>query len=349
MKHMPQIDGLRAIAVLAVLAHHFLPYYATLGSMGVQLFFVISGFLITGILLDTRDNVDTGRVGLKEAFVRFYYRRTLRIFPLFYLALVIGCLLALPGFLEYLPWHALYLSCAPVVHGNGHAASHFWSLSVEELYYLAWPAVVLLTPRRRLLLAIGLMIAFSVAYRAGINHAGFARTDCFLPWANFDYLGWGALLAYARRSNAAGGILTPHVVLACGWAMLAFSGKIGMRYQPDLFRLCEGLFFAGVVHHASLGIPGLLGRALDLPPVQYIGRISYGLYVWHLPVVYAVGIYVWPHFHTCNYWYFVPFKLAATFAIAIPSYHLFEKPINALKDKQFGASNGISQHLHNVA
>src|SRR5689334_6993090 len=168
LKYMPQLDALRALAVLAVMVHHFLPVdrfippdYITLGFLAVRLFFVLSGFLITGILLsyrsDTRDN----------ALRRFYLRRVLRIFPIYYLTLFIALALQVRAIQLGAFWHLTYLSnyVAPFHPEWMGPASHFWTLAVEEQFYFVWPFIVLFVPRKYLAGTIIGTIALALLFR----------------------------------------------------------------------------------------------------------------------------------------------------------------------------------------
>src|ERR1041385_4159129 len=169
LKYMPQLDALRALAVLAVMVHHFLPVdryiptdYITLGFLAVRLFFVLSGFLITGILLNYR------RLERCTALRRFYLRRVLRIFPIYYLTLFIALALQVRSIQQGAFWHLTYLSnyiagFHPEWMGP---ASHFWTLAVEEQFYFVWPFIMLFTPRQHLAKVIIGTIALAVIFRA---------------------------------------------------------------------------------------------------------------------------------------------------------------------------------------
>src|SRR5262249_40880734 len=148
--YMPQLDGLRAVAVLAVVAHHTLPGplvdALNPGAAGVRLFFVLSGFLITGILLGCRESM--AQQGAGQALASFYARRFLRIFPLYYFALAVVLLAGVQEARDGAAWHLAYLSNVyGVRQGWLGSLAHFWSLAVEEQFYLVWPALVLSLPR----------------------------------------------------------------------------------------------------------------------------------------------------------------------------------------------------------
>ena len=152
-QYMPQLDSLRAFAVLAVVVHHsplvaFVPI--PFGAIGVRLFFVLSGFLITGILLRCRDDRPDGSPGDRWFSLRqFYIRRFLRIFPLYYFVVTCAVILNYGCARSLLPWLLTYtLNVQLAISGEWNEFSHFWSLAVEEHFYLAWPWVVLFVPRR---------------------------------------------------------------------------------------------------------------------------------------------------------------------------------------------------------
>src|SRR5438045_1535479 len=148
-EHMPALDGLRAVAVAAVLFAHFNPKswshpLVRLGHVGVILFFVLSGFLISGILLGSRDDIDDGAVRRSACLRIFYVRRALRIFPIYYLTLFAVTLAGYQPVRERLGWLLSYTEnvCAVFFGADFMYAEHFWSLCVEEQFYLVWPAII---------------------------------------------------------------------------------------------------------------------------------------------------------------------------------------------------------------
>src|SRR5262249_15573796 len=155
--YVPQLDGLRAFAVGAVLIHHFFKP-ARIGGvdfalLGVWLFFVLSGFLITGILLRLRDQVDHSGYPSGFALRQFYIRRFLRIFPLYYSVLFMAATIDLGDVRDTILWHLAYISnyLFATRQDWGSITAHFWSLSVEEQFYILWPVLILFAPRRLLL------------------------------------------------------------------------------------------------------------------------------------------------------------------------------------------------------
>jgi peptidoglycan/LPS O-acetylase OafA/YrhL len=342
---MPQLDALRTFAVFAVMIHHFWPEATLnlpLGFVGVQLFFVLSGFLITGILWPAREAVQSGRWPAPTVFGRFYARRVLRIFPLFYGTLAVLFVVGISDVRDSWIWHVSYLS-------NVHFAmlgwfplhiSHLWSLAVEEQFYLVWPFVVVLTPTRFLLPVLTAIAATGPAYRwlGGVLDVDWMWT--FTPLlANVDGLALGGILAYAwardlslrsRMAWIGAWIGTPLVIGLSTLSMLHIS--LGMAHAVLEYTIWAA-FFVWLVDGAARGFTGGAGRVLELRPLLYLGQISYGLYVLH-PLI--IGLARWT-FHRLGRPYpnqpavmFV-ILVAATIVVAACSWHLYEKPLNDLK------------------
>ncbi len=326
MKHMPRLDALRGLAVLAVLVYHFGPRLPISGALGVQLFMVLSGFLISSILLEMKAR----ELPLGKCLKKFYMRRAFRIFPLFYVVFAIGCVLALPGFRKYWPYHLFYASNFPSVHSGGvGTVGHFWSLAVEEQFYLLWPLVLIVIPWKKL---PAIMVGFGVvacAYRLWVESGQPLHFYYLLP-ASFDYFALGGLLALRPYISSVERWTRP----LSDWRVLngliivaLCCGRAGV-YSPCGYRFCLGLIFAGVIARCA---DGTGWRILDSCCLQYLGRISYGIYLYHLPVIGLISLHV-PIDWTGSWSGFL-WKTATTLCVAIPSYHFFEKPINDLKDK----------------
>ncbi len=353
--YMPQLDGLRALAIGAVLLHHF-SHSADIGqvnfaTLGVWLFFVLSGFLITKILLASRDQVNT--LGYRSAFVlrQFYVRRFLRIFPLYYSVLAVAAILDLDEVRETIIWHLAYLSnyLFATLGYFQLVTAHFWSLSVEEQFYLFWPAVILFTPERFLLKIIIAAIAVGPAFR-GIGYFldinGIALYAVTL--ASLDTLGLGALLAYCSHHVAEKPMLLKQLSWCSLWMGIAgLTTLIVLRIlenyhvirpvMPYLWfmePIFWALFFVWLVNGAASGFPGIVGKFLQLRPIAYIGKISYGIYVYHLfmgslvPTVLAQSNI---DFSLLPGWLQFGLLAGVTIGVAAISWHLFEGPLNALK------------------
>ncbi|WEX75325.1 acyltransferase [Sinorhizobium numidicum] len=337
-----QLDGLRAVAVTMVLyAHFFAADGSYWGHIGVRLFFVLSGFLITRLLLEARDDL---RFEPATALKSFYARRALRIFPPYFAVLSFVWLTNLESSNEVLAWHALYLSnfwYAVQNEWTPWILCHTWSLSIEEQFYLIWPLIVLIAPRRSIIgICVG-VIACSLAYRFYWPLTGVpSLARDLLPPASMDALAAGALLAAYRLESAA----WPR------WTRLSWMPLLGASFillwmrpvssTPALEWLAwialEALPLvplAMLVGCCSKGMDGYVGRMAELPAFTALGRISYGVYLYHA-IVLALVVKAQP---------WLPVNVseqgagrvlvagAATLLIASISWLTFEKPLNELK------------------
>ena len=362
--YRPQLDGLRALAVAAVAWSHWeRPYqFGIPFGAGVHLFYVLSGFLITTILLDVRDQ--TSRVSGVRAF---YIRRALRIFPAFYLTLALAWLADVPPVRDTLLWHATYLSNVFIFTTEQWpgSISHLWSLAVEEQFYLLWPWLIVFAPRRWLVPAVVAAIASAPLFRWWLAAEGYRENMlAVLTPGCLDSLGAGALLALATvygprstvdgprstvsglrstvsglRSTVSGLRSTVNglrsmvgVAFAALAAILFVEASVGAIPVPLLAikQLLQSIVFGWLVLGAADGFGGVAGRVLSAAPVVYIGKISYGIYLVHGfagEILLGVGIYSRdiPE----------PFRFLVlsglTTAIAALSWHLMEAPINHLK------------------
>ena len=270
------------------------------GWIGVDLFFVLSGFLITGILLDTRGDPRYYRV--------FFARRALRILPLYwlYLMLLVAAAWWLPAdpqratLLTSLPWHAAYLTNVIVaIRGwdvSGFQTGHLWSLSVEEQFYLVWPTLVLVAGARRLRDATVRAMLWVPALRAVAVAAGvLTLTTHLLTPLRADSFGAGALLAILIRDDERERLL-PRLRLA-GTVAIGVLVAIavydrGLRYSSPLVRTSGytllALGFASLLERALRATPGsTLARTLGSGTLRSIGRYSYSIYLFHPPVLLA--------------------------------------------------------------
>lgn len=310
-KHVPALDGVRGLAILGVLYCHLLwsnPYPSgsrlirffaetrTAGWIGVDLFFVLSGFLITGILYDTLPS--------KHFFRNFYARRVLRIFPLYYGFLLLLILItwirgeywtrAIFGYLTYtenLPLKGQFLTNAYWVNIN-----HFWSLAIEEQFYLVWPLLVfLLRTRRSIAIAASFGVLASLGIRTGLVLSGFTVTHPYAVYgwtpARLDGLCLGAILAMAIRSRYRDQVIAwaVPVLLTCGVLL-----GIVWHFDPGFVILEQPMFstvgltllavtFSGLIA-ASLKPFGWLQRIFSAGVLRFFGRYSYGLYVYHYTI-----------------------------------------------------------------
>jgi peptidoglycan/LPS O-acetylase OafA/YrhL len=342
-RSMVQLDGLRALAVLAVLWSHWAPTPWQFGlpwGTGVQLFFVLSGFLITGILVDHRPSDTASGVERMHVWRSFYIRRTLRIFPLFYLVLALSLILGLGNIRHVWMWHALYLS--NFYYFTGHpldAFQHFWSLAVEEQFYLVWPFLILLLPVRILPACIIPMIILAPLSRILLAQLG--HSDLLirlLPSSCLDALGTGALLAWTRRFGTRYGWSPGRVALLClliGLPTYVLAGAFGITGHTPYWIKSLGhtgmdLFYGWLVVEASVGFQGWIGRLLASMTLTYIGKISYGIYVFHFFAPYLIpGLSV--ENTAGGYALRIAVYTTSTLLIAAASWRFYERPLNRLK------------------
>ena len=301
--YRPALDGIRALAILAVVLGHATGFPAS-GYLGVDIFFVLSGFLITTLLLDER--LRTGAVSLRA----FYRRRAYRLLPaLFFLLAVFVVVSALGVLANRSPFDEAifgvlaglgYFSNFAIATEAGARAmpselTHLWSLAAEEQFYIVWPAVLFVVLQGRLRLALGvlvggLLLTTAEQLRLFFEGASWARIGFGVDTRSTSIL-VGCLLAVLLASGA-----RPRVEAAARWVGPPAIVALGILLLWDPGRAV----FAGPLLLAAIGSAmlillaldtgSLLARALSTPPLVFLGRISYSLYLWHLPVFVAFGI-----------------------------------------------------------
>lgn len=346
MSYYPKIDGLRFIAIVAVLLHHLASIFSTyidLGYFGVDLFFVISGFLITSILLETKEN-------FKLTYLNFLARRSLRIFPLYYFALLLLVIIGHPVVLREIGYLLSYTFNYrfPLIE-EANPVGHFWSLAVEEQYYLFWPIIILgLKNHLKVLISIVILmiifayaqISFSIIPSISIyNYTG-------LP-TRMGSLGLGSLGAML--------FLKPK-----GWFIFILKSK-SIEYGMFLI----WLFAIWTLNPFLMGLGSLFlvlkaaedsfhfqffNKLLSHKFILHIARISYGIYVYHIIVNYYFTPYIFdPIWNQLNFqtlgkfsilkyhsWLIkLPLYTLITIGIAELSFCYFERPLLKLKDHYF--------------
>jgi peptidoglycan/LPS O-acetylase OafA/YrhL len=342
-RFMPELDSLRGIAVLGVLFFHgFRAEYGELpftgmrriflaatqpGAFGVNLFFVLSGFLITGILLDSRDRPDYYR--------RFYTRRALRILPAYYsLLLLLGLMHQASA--AFIGLSFIYLSNITGLLGVPMAYHPLWSLAVEEHYYIIWPTVVRsLRPRYLAAFSLGLCVLTPLA-RAIAFHYGHLQGREWFTWFSADGLAAGSLLALSLRTSiprkqvAAGAIVLmamPAVLLIAGahFGVLSRQDILGASLQLTLVNV----FFAGLLISFLLLGSGPQTGWVNSSALQFSGYISYGLYLIH-PLLFRVynnlARAFWPSLQpSTDHFALIVLRFAIVSAVAIGLSYLSRK------------------------
>jgi peptidoglycan/LPS O-acetylase OafA/YrhL len=343
MRYSAALDGLRAISVLLVLALHCSYGNFPGGFLGVDIFFALSGYLITGNLVS--DVHLTGRVQLWA----FYIRRVRRLAPALFAALVLAAMLwnstnsqvsfgsaALPVIFYYANWKEAL--DGPLALG---ALAHTWSLSIEEQFYLCWPVIVmvLLSARKRPLLRAGILIAGLVvalaAARFVLHGTGSVLARYESTVARMDELLVGGLCAIFQQSADGktklfvaryGQHLAWFAAGLLGWLVCVARVNASWLYRGG-FTLIAALAMVIVLH--VIHIPNsYLARALSARPLVAIGKRSYGIYVYHLPLFLALEPLRVAHSYS-NFFLVSLCRLAITAGIAWASFRWLELPIRA--------------------
>jgi peptidoglycan/LPS O-acetylase OafA/YrhL len=358
---MPELDTLRGIAVSLVVCFHsfgflygvrglsgipkFLVALTLPGWAGVNLFFVLSGFLITGILLDTKPRQDYYR--------RFYWRRALRILPLYYAVLVLLLVLARTGLVDrrvswsFLALSSVYLANVTGLLGVAMQYGVLWSLAVEEHFYLLWPLLVRSLSRRKLILCatgiavlcLGLRVLYVVL---GYNIGGYT-------WLAADGLAMGAVLAAVARSRQRARERVRHLsiaALATSLAIFVAGAPFGIFLASHFLGLTLRETALDLFCTSVVGLTLLMGTSawkavVNRPVLQFLGKVSYGVYLTHMLVYEVVAHFLgslWPGLPSAegHFWVMgLRFCISGSLTLGLMSLsrRYFEEPFLALKDR----------------
>ncbi len=369
--HLPALDGLRGVAIIAVMLYHgFLGLtwnvpshggifgWTSAGWLGVDIFFVLSGFLITGILLDTKAS--------SGYFSKFYARRFLRIIPVYYLVLAI-VFFALPWFLPFntaglktIQHRQLWLwthmtNIGFVVYRKAWAnsdwlgMSHFWSLAIEEQFYFVWPLFVLFTRRWLKLACLGL-ITVSLAFRLVLWQADPRSAAMYFPTpCRLDGLAIGAFTAILLRQKSLSGrvanLARIGAAVALGFLVVLVAVRGGL-FQTDKPALAFAipavslLTASGIAFIAGPRPSGALAALLNNRFLRFSGKYSYGLYLFHGMLRTAMDVFApsawlirWTGSDLAGNLLFVGLFVGLSYALALISWHAWEKHWLKLKSR----------------
>jgi peptidoglycan/LPS O-acetylase OafA/YrhL len=351
--YRPEIQGLRALAVIAVIINHFSKDVLPSGYLGVDIFFVISGFVITSLLSNTP------QMPLGQFILEFYERRIKRLFPALLLCVLVTCIVSMmfiapdSGLFFGPSWHTglaalvglsnMYLLSISFDYFGGSAElnpyTQTWSLGVEEQFYLFYPILFWLASRfasirnRALLVGIGVLIPMSLFLFIGLNEKNQAMAFYLMP-TRFWELGIGCiafLLANAKLRNTQSSLLSTLTFFSMIASTLFLSSFPVVAVI--LVVLFTGIFLATVSTYSSVY------RGLTLRPLMYVGLISYPLYLWHWSVLsisrWTIGID----------WWTVPLQLALMFGLAAATNTWLELPLKELqwsKSKRMTVAYGLA-------
>ena len=356
-KLIPEVDGVRAIAILAVLFTHlwkypagwtFTNHFASAGWLGVDLFFVLSGFLITGILWDAR--------GKPRYFRNFYARRTLRIFPLYYFLLllifvglpIIHNTMEVRSVREQWTWYGAYLANFALASSGWifFPLDITWSLSVEEQFYAIWPAVIRKLSTRTMVTLCAILIVGAPILRTLlllVLHINW-RWSYMMTICRADGFAWGALLSVVLREKMVDARRLKPFALTL-WALLgpvaAFLIASGRFARNSTLVGTVGYSLLAVLSAALLAValaPGRLAQTiLGSRPMRHIGKVSYGMYIYH-PLCLLFGTTALERIHldhvagpAVNSFYLMGMISLLTWLVATMSFSFFEEPLLRLK------------------
>lgn len=330
------LDGLRAISIALVLIAHLagtrgfpIPAHVgnalALGHVGVHVFFIISGFLITGLLLQELDK--SGRIHLR----RFYFRRTLRIFPAYYTLILVLVMAQAAGALTLTPGDVAHAVTYTSNYDAGRSwwVGHTWSLGVEEQFYLLWPAVLIVLGVRRGLRVAGAILLLTPLVRLGeiqffpryIDGIG-ARFETVA-----DAIAVGCVLACARgrlhRSAAYMRVLESPLfvmvpLLVFAGSMLGDHPRVAYVAGQPIANICAALVVDWAVTYPASAV----GRVLNTRALVFVGAMSYSLYLWQQPFL---------NRSSNGWWTAFPLNLVFAVSCALGSFYLVERPSLAFR------------------
>lgn len=347
--YQPHLDGLRCLAIIGVLFEHFgvpLPDLLRFGPLSVRFFFVLSGFFITLSLWKLQAEIVDSKKGSFLPVCRFYLARFMRIGPPFYLALVLGALLGIEEVRTNFFWLATFQANNYIAYIGywPEAISHFWSLAVQEQFYIVWPLVILTLPKRWFVPTMIAFIVFGLCFRIFcIATAAPTLTRWVTLFGCFDSFAVGALIAYLRQSRLLDQMRTLSRTLLFAMPLAAFGcfflGRALMTLpETNIFlaltESVDAVFLAWLLAISLGGINGKYGRFLAWPPVVYIGRISYGIYVYHVFVIIVVSPLLVPYGLSPDHFAVgrIAVLMAFTLMLSSLSWHFLEKPCLAWKE-----------------
>lgn len=354
------LDGYRFIAACFVIATHWLPSYLVnipLAKMGVDMFFVLSGFLITEILLKQKKELNNGEhVSKRKVLISFYIRRSLRIFPIYYLVVIFLFSIGLPIVREYISHFLLYLTNLVVIEEKDWIGmvGHLWSLAIEEQFYIFWPILILSVPLKYLDKVIVSTILLSALYVLLVKDWFYYYTilSCI------STLAMGALLAFLKVSKSKLDKLKLYEFFLLFGALICFLLLPADPIKGFLLKqLCIMVFSFYSIRYLVTTSSRLLDVTLGSTIISFLGKVSYGLYLYHnfIPWLLRNMNGTEKEFIFISH----PFLPEATggfmmllsnslllIAITLLSWWFIEKPINSLKPYfQYKSQSSVNKNV----
>ncbi len=343
-----QLDSFRFFAVLLVILSHWVS--GTIvnripnGYLGVDFFFVLSGFLISTNLFYAKKSILDENLTTQKALFNFYVRRFLRIFPLYYLVLFFIWHLNKHVFDGHVGWYLFYGSNFLIFLKQSwqESLSHFWSLAVEEQFYLIWPFLIFLIPVRLIKQFLVTTILLSMAYKIIMPLVSESRFNDVLTISAFDAFGLGALLAYQKVYGVHLRLLEVKN-LKYMLPVILIGLLLWVNNNSILLALVWPYFSMLLIAKSLTGYKGISGGILNNPVFRYFGKISYGIYVYHNFIPWVIRclqgketkypIAIKPlliDWHPVTAVLMI-FQFCVLIGIATTSWFFFEKPLNNLK------------------
>ena len=349
--YQPQFDGLRALAVLTVMVDHFsadvpnfpLPDWIRLGATGVRLFLVMSGYFITASLRRARERMDADELSAGKTMGTFYWRRLLRIAPAYFVFAGIALALNLGAIRQNWPWvFTGTVNWLIAWHDQWPLTiSHLWSICVQEQFYLFWPLLILFFPRKWMLPAIIAVALAGIAFRIGcVIYSVPLVSRWVLPFGSLDSLAAGAALGWCggRLRATRGGWVLAWLCLSMLTLAAVLRTVDPTKLQSVLVEPLEAGAFVLLVARTATGFDGNIGRFLSNPALIFAGRISYGLYIYHVLVAMLFDRWLPDQMRfviTIPSLRLVVFGIVTLFVAAL-SWRFLEQPINRLRGEKAG-------------
>lgn len=347
--YQPQFDGLRALAVLTVMVDHFsadvpnfpLPDWIHLGATGVRLFLVLSGYFITASLRRARDRMETSAMSAGQTMMAFYWRRFLRITPAYVAFAVITLILDVGAIRQNWLWVFTGTVNWLIATTNQWplTISHLWSICVQEQFYLFWPLLILFLPRRWMLPAIVSVALAGIAFRIGCVAFSVPMVARWvLPFGSLDSLGAGAALGWCGGRIKASRYGWYYAAVSVSMLSIAavLRNSDPTQLKSVLVEPLEAGALVFLVARTATGFHGSIGRFLTNPGLVFAGRISYGLYIYHILVAMLFQRWLPPQFRiliTMPSLRLIVFGVATLLAATV-SWRLLEQPINKLRGEK---------------
>jgi peptidoglycan/LPS O-acetylase OafA/YrhL len=362
--YQPHLDGLRALAILGILFEHLdlpLPVMLRCGPLSVRFFFVLTGYFITLSLWRVRGEIADSGDGFMP-LVRYYLARLLRTGPPFYLSLLLGAVFGIEEVRTNFFWLATF-QANNYIAWLGYwpdAISHYWSLAVQEQFYFLWPIVVLLLPKRWFLSTMAAFIVFGLGFRIICI---LDDSTTLMRWVTLlgciDSFAVGGLVAYLGQTQVLHRMwqskrllfAMPLIAYACFFLGRALMTLPENNVWLALTESIDAIFLAWVLAAALTGMNERYARVLSWAPLVYLGKISYGIYVYHVFIIILVSPLLVPYGLSEDHNAFgrIAVLLGLTLLVSSLSWHWLEQPFLAWKKSMSTGKKRVAESARAVS